>query len=61
MIDAVSRASQINRAACRHAIETRFSAKAMTDAYVNLYHTQIHQSGNTDTPKPIAAIPAAIR
>jgi glycosyltransferase involved in cell wall biosynthesis len=61
MIDAVSRASQINRAACRHAIETRFSAKAMTDAYVNLYRTQIHQSGITDTPKPIAAIPAAIR
>ena len=50
-VEAVDRVGSIDRAACRRAIEARFSVEAMADRYIALYREILAQPDI-----PIAAI-----
>ena len=38
MVDACYKLSSIDRAACRHEVEARFSSRAMAQGYVDIYN-----------------------
>ena len=47
MVTAVGRVGDLDRAACRHRVEARFSPAAMADGYEAAYRTLVERSGPT--------------
>ncbi len=52
-VRAIGRVDDLSRADCRAAFERRFTVSRMTDDYLALYASLLHELGDTATPSPI--------
>jgi glycosyltransferase involved in cell wall biosynthesis len=61
MAAACHRLGEINRAECRRAVAERFSARAMAEGYLRVYHTVSQQAHVLDLPYNLEAVLSRIR